>query len=122
MFAASLGGNLGAEAISRVTTALTGGISAVIDYSSNLEQAQIGFETFTGSAVAARKHLADLEEFAKTTPFEFSGLVNASRKLQGVGKDAEQIIPILTDIGNAAAAAGASSEDINAITRQISRS
>lgn len=99
-------GNLGAQAVSEVTSLAKQGASAWLEYSSKLEQARIGFTTMTGSAQEADKHLKELQDFAKTTPFEFGDLVEASRKLQGVGIEANKVIPILTDVGNALAASG----------------
>jgi len=102
-----LGVPLGAAAaITAVTVAATVGGKAVLDYSSKLEQAKIGFTTMTGSAVTAQKHLEDLQKFAATTPFRFDELVTASQQLQGVGFKSTQIIPILKDVGNALSAAG----------------
>ena len=103
-------GNLASKAVSALTSKLYEGVSALLDYSSQLEQARIGFTTMTGSAVLAQEHLKDLQDFAKTTPFEFSDLVSASQKLQGVGFEARKVIPALTDVGNALAAAGRISE------------
>jgi tape measure domain-containing protein len=109
-FAGTAAGNLAASAISETTQLLKTGASAWLDYASNLEQARIGFTTMTGSVVTADRHLKELQDFAKKTPFEFSELVDASRKLQGVGFSAEQVIPILKDVGNSLAAAGRISE------------
>lgn len=60
----------------------------------------------TGSAVAAQKHLEDLQNFAAKPPFEFSELVQESQKLQGVGVEARNVIPLLKDVENALAASG----------------
>jgi tape measure domain-containing protein len=103
-------GNLGANAVGKFTSVVTEGGKAILDYSSNLEQAKIGMTTMTGSVVIAERHLKDLQNFAKTTPFEFAELVTASQKFQGVGINALKIIPILTDVGNSLAAAGRISE------------
>lgn len=100
------GGSLAANAVTAVTAATVVGGKAILDYSSKLEQAKIGFETMTGSAVQAQKHLQDLQLFAAKTPFQFDELVSASQKLQGVGIEAERVIPILNDVGNSLAAAG----------------
>lgn len=110
LFGAVLGGNLASRAITAVSGAALSGVGAVLDYSSKLEQATIGMTTMTGSAIDAKKHLSDLQTFAKTTPFEFGELVTASQKFQGVGIQAQKVIPILTDVGNSLAAAGRISE------------
>ena len=103
-------GGIGGAAIGQVVDQISGvvkqGASAWLDYSSKLEQARIGFATMMGSAAAANQHLAELQMFAAKTPFEFADLVQASRTLQVMGTKAEDVIPKLTAIGNAAAAAG----------------
>lgn len=89
-----------------LATASAAGGKSVLDYSSNLEQAKIGFETMTGSVAVATQHLKELQVFAAKTPFRFEQIVDASRKLQGVGIEANKVIPILNDVGNSLAAAG----------------
>lgn len=106
LFGAVLGGNIAAQAITRLTGVVFDGGAAILDYSSKLEQARVGLTTITGSADIANAHLKDLQNFAKTTPFEFSELVTASQKLQGVGFSAQQVIPVLKDVGSALAASG----------------
>jgi tape measure domain-containing protein len=108
-------------AIQQLTAQLGQAARSVIEYSSNLEQAKTGFETLMGSASAAEKHLKDLQDFAKTTPFQFPDLVTASRRLQNVGLAASEVIPVMRDIGNAAAAAGASSSELDMITLAMSQ-
>ena len=61
-------GSLAASAVSRLTYEFTNAVKSVLNYSSSLEQAKIGFETMTGSAEIAQQHLKDLQNFAKSTP------------------------------------------------------
>lgn len=105
-------GNLGANAVSALSSELYSGGAALLQYSSKLEQARIGLTSLTGSAAAANAHIKDLQNFAKTTPFDLDGLVRASQLLQGVGIKTTQIIPILSDFGNALSAAGKGNEEI----------
>lgn len=105
-FGAVFGGNLAAQAVVATTAAVKAGAQEWFRYSSNLEQAQIGMETMTGSATEAAQHIRDLQAFAAKTPFEFEELVDASRKIQAVGIESKRVIPILTDVGNSLAAAG----------------
>lgn len=115
-FIGSAAGNIAAAALSHTIDLAKQGAEVWLDYSANLEQTKIGFTTLLGSSQAAEAHLKDLQNFAKTTPFEFAELTQASRRFQGVGVEAAKVIPLLTDIGNAAAAAGASSEKLKLIT------
>ena len=113
--------NLASNVVTQFTAQLTSGSKAILDYSARLEQTRIGFTTLMGSSQAAEKHLKDLAAFARTTPFEFEELTSASRRLQNVGVEGEKVIPIMQDIGNAAAAAGASSAELDSITLAFSQ-
>lgn len=106
-------GNLGAQAVTEVTSLLKQGASAWLDYSAKLEQTKIGFATLMGSTQAADKHIRNLQEFARKTPFEFAGLAKSSQLMQGVGIQSERVIPILNDVGNALAAAGKGNEEVD---------
>lgn len=120
-FKGFLTADLASAAIQRLSGSMLQGVKTVFDYSARMEQTKIGFTTLMGGADAATKHLKDLQDFAKATPFEFEGLTTASRRLQNVGLEAEKVIPVLTDIGNAAAAAGASSAELDSITLAFSQ-
>lgn len=118
---ASFGGNIAATAVAALSRQLIDGGRAILDYSARLEQTKVGFTTLLGSSQLAEKHLKELQEFAKTTPFEFQELTGLSRRLQGVGVDAQKIIPLLKDIGNAASAAGASGAELDSIVLAFSQ-
>lgn len=82
------------------------GVGAVIGFSSSMEQAQIAFQTMTGSVDDAREHIAELKSFALKTPFEFGDLVEQSKRLQAYGIEVQNVIPTLTTLGNIAAGVG----------------
>src|SRR5690606_595231 len=77
-----------------------------------LETAQLQFETLLGSAEAAEKHVADLFEFAKVTPYETGPIIEASRQLQAFGGSALNNYEMLTLLGAAASAVRAPFEDV----------
>lgn len=83
------------------------------------ETTQVAFEGLLGSADEAKRRLAELQDFAAATPFEFPELAEASKKLLAVGYDADQIIPIMGTLGDAAAAVGAKGYDINLVVRAL---
>lgn len=87
-------------------TALTAVGKAAVDVASDFEQSSISFETMLGSAEAARKTLKQLSDFARTTPFEFPELVEASKRLLAYGITADDLIPTLTNLGNITAGVG----------------
>ena len=113
-------GNLYSKLTQEVIQGLKEGAAAVLDYSSKLENAKVGFTTLTGSATTAQKHLEDLQKFAATTSFDFAGVAEASQKLQGAGLEVNKIIPLLTDFGNALAAAGKGQESMDRLVKAIS--
>jgi tape measure domain-containing protein len=116
-FFSSFAGNVASNVFSKVTSAAVDGGRAMLDYSSKMEQTQIGFETLMGGAQAATKHLEDLKKFAVDTPFEFETLTKMSQRLQGVGVEGKRVIPIMKDIGNVVAATGEiSAERIEGVT------
>jgi tape measure domain-containing protein len=85
---------------------------AAIDFNSQLETSTIGFTTMLGSATKARNFLGELQQFAKTTPFEFGDLTNYAQQMMGYGIAARDIIPDLTALGDAASGAGKSGADL----------
>jgi tape measure domain-containing protein len=121
IFAGSFLANFATGVVTTFVSELTTATKAVFDYSARMEQTKIGFATLLGGTEAAVKHIKDLKTFAETTPFEFEGLANMSRRLQNAGVEAEKVLPLMTDIGNAAAAVGASSEEINSISLAFSQ-
>lgn len=79
------------------------------------------FETLLGSAEQAKVFLEDLQQFAAQTPFELNGLMDTSKKLLAFKFAAEDVIPIMNTIGNAAAMLGSGQEGINGMTMAISQ-
>ncbi len=89
--------------------------NAGIGFNAMMQTANIGFATMLGSAQKADRFLSDLAEFAKVTPFEFPELVDAAKRMLAYGFAAEEVIPILTAVGDAAAGLGAGKEGIVSI-------
>jgi tape measure domain-containing protein len=86
-------------------------IKAGWDLTQTLETARIGFTTMMGSAGEANRHIREMVEFAARTPFQLEGLLAASQQMQGMGIDAERVIPTLRGVGDALAASGRLSEE-----------
>lgn len=74
---------------------------------SQLEQAQVAFETMLGSADAAKQVLGDLSKFAASTPFQLTDLVAASKQLIAFGVTTQDLMPDLKMIGDIASGVGA---------------
>lgn len=107
--------------ISSVVSELQQAAAAVLSFKSNLQSSEIAFTTMLGNVDLAQQHLKDLQRFALTTPFEFEGLVDASKRMQAMGFEARQVIPILTDVGNAVAAVGGRRDVLDRVILAISQ-
>ena len=84
--------------------ALSKGIITLAD---NLEQAKIAFTTMLWSEEKAIAMLQDLSDFAAKTPFELPEVRQNAKQLLAMGVSAENIIPTLKALGDAAAGTGA---------------
>ncbi len=102
-----------------VTAPLVGVGAASIKLAGDMEQAQIAFTTMLGSAERAGAFLEELQDFAAHTPFEFTGLQNASRQLLAFGFQAEEIIPMMTSIGDAVSGLGGGEFEIQRVVRAL---
>ena len=96
--------------------AAVGAVAASIKLGMSMEQTRMAFKTMLGSAEAATKHLEELRAFAAKTPFQFTDLVQASRRLMAFGFEAKKVVPMLRDIGDAVAAMGGSSDIVDRVT------
>jgi tape measure domain-containing protein len=85
---------------------LAAGIGKAVQEAGNLEQIRIGFETVFGSATAADAKIKELQDFAAKTPFNFEQTANLSRQLVAMGVAADDVIPTMTDLGDAVSALG----------------
>lgn len=90
--------------------------SSALKLSSDAEQASIAFETMLGSADKSRKFLESLADFANKTPFELPQLRDSAKKMLAFGFSAEQVLPTLTAVGNAASGLGLGGDGIDRIT------
>lgn len=102
---------MGAAAIGAGASAVTMG--------AQFEQSQIAFTTLLGDAQKSSDFLKELFDFAAKTPFEFNGLQSAARSLLAFGFEAENILPMMTSIGDAVGALGGGAFEIDRITRAL---
>jgi tape measure domain-containing protein len=92
---------LGAAAVA------VGGLGfAAIKAAGDMEQTRIAFETMLGSAEKADEFVKQLVSFAKTTPFELTGLNTAAKQLLAYGFAQEEVIPNLKALGDIASGVG----------------
>mgnify|MGYP000843431696 CR=1 FL=1 len=104
---------LAATALAAATAAL--GIGSV-KAAGKMEQLEIAFTTMLGSAEKAKTMLNELQDFAQVTPFDLEAVTDGSRRLLAMGFSAEQIIPVMTAVGDAASGLGLQADGIDRIT------
>lgn len=81
----------------------------------NLQQAQIAFTTMLGSARKAQQFMTQVQNFAIATPFSTADIVKNAQFMMALGFSAQQVIPTLTAVGDAASAMGGSADTIQRI-------
>ena len=96
--------------------ALKNAVVGSFELADALEQSQIAFTTMLGSGELATKMLEDLKAFADKTPFEFQDIQSAAKRLMAMGFAAEDVIPTLRSVGDAAAGLGGGKATIDGIT------
>jgi tape measure domain-containing protein len=104
---------VGLNVLSNVAGAMHDTVGGAIALNSNLETNAIAFETLLGSGQKAQAFLGDLSAFATSTPFTLPDLETDSKRLLAFGFASDQVIPLLTDMGNAASALGTGKEGID---------
>ena len=71
-----------------------------------VEQARVSFAGLLGDAERAGRMLDGLEDFTTRTPFTYTQVTQATRKLMAYGYEAETILPVLEGIADAVAVDG----------------
>jgi tape measure domain-containing protein len=102
--------------ITAVGAALAGVAVYAVKAGGELQNVQTAMTNMLGSADKADQMIKELQDFAAHTPFEFKDVTLASQKFLAFGFTAEQIIPTLTAVGDAAAGVGAGQDGVNRLT------
>lgn len=94
-------------------------LKAVFNITSQFEQIHNSLQVLIGD-----KHIADdlygsLQQFAKKTPFNFKDVAQYSQQLLAMGFSANKVIPVMTALGNTAAALGGGNEKLGNIVNDI---
>ena len=108
---------IAAVQLGSVFTGMAGGILnmgiASVQAAAQMRQYEIAFQTMLKSAEAGTQMLRDLQQFAAETPFDVPSVVNAGQQLMAFGFKAEEIIPMLTNLGDAASGLGLGTEGVS---------
>ena len=108
---------IAAVQLGSVFTGMAGGILnmgiASVQAAAQMRQYEIAFQTMLKSAEAGTQMLRELQQFAAETPFDVPGVVSAGQQLMAFGFKAEEIIPMLTNLGDAASGLGLGTEGVS---------
>ncbi|WP_277250174.1 tape measure protein [Phascolarctobacterium succinatutens] len=108
---------IAAVQLGSVFTGMAGGILnmgiASVQAAAQMRQYEIAFQTMLKSAEAGTQMLRDLQQFAAETPFDVPSVVSAGQQLMAFGFKAEEIIPMLTNLGDAASGLGLGTEGVS---------
>jgi tape measure domain-containing protein len=102
-----------------ITVPAIAAAKGMLNVAMGMEQSEIAFTTLLGSAQKATGFLKDLKDFAAGTPFEFTELQDASRKLIALGFSAKEVLPMMRNIGDATSALGAGSDGVARIVKAL---
>lgn len=105
-----------ASALGGIGVALAGLGAAAVKTAAGYQSTQVALTNMLGSAEKANSFLKEMQSFAAKTPFGFNDVAQASQKFLAFGFTAEQILPTLTAVGDAAAGVGAGSDGVNRLT------
>lgn len=96
-----------------LTATIGAGITYGIKYNAQLEKYEKALTTLTGSAEEAQKIMQQIQEDAKTTPFDVEGLTQANQLLISTGLDAEESREVILALGNAVSATGGGNDELS---------
>lgn len=106
----------GAAASAGIFATLVNGIQ----FNAAAESAQMSFEVMLGSAEAAKDMLAELKDFANTTPLEFADIRDASQTLLAFGLDAGKAIDTVKMLGDVSGGNAEKLKSLSVVFGQIS--
>ena len=96
-----------------LTATIGAGITYGIKYNAQLEKYEKALTTLTGSAKEAQRIMEQIQEDAKTTPFDVAGLTQANQLLISTGLDAEESREVILALGNAVSATGGGNDELS---------
>lgn len=100
---------------------LTNALKTGVAYNQLEQTARISYKTILGSTEAAAEMMEKVAAFAKTSPFPRQAFISGTQQLLSFGMEAEKIIPTLSAIQDAVAAAGGGAQDIDEIVQILAK-
>lgn len=110
---------------SQALAASIAGVTAAVGYlgaksvklAADLEVQTKAFQRLLGGADAAKAKLKELQSFAAQTPFAFTEVTDATKRLLALGFAADEVISVLTSVGDAASGLGLDSGGMDRIIK-----
>jgi tape measure domain-containing protein len=90
-----------------------------LKFNAGMEQSRVAFTNLLGSGEEANAMLDRLYKIAAHTPFEFPQLTQSTQRLLGFGMAAKDVIPTMSAVGDAVAAAGGGAEQIDRVSTAL---
>lgn len=95
--------------------------SFAIDTNASLEQSRISFTQLLGSVKEADIFIRAMAQFAARTPFSFEAVQDGAIKFMNMGLAAKDVLPLLTAVGDAVAAVGGSSAQVERVNLALAQ-
>lgn len=89
--------------------------NALLQPNASMEQTTVAFETLLGSGKKTQDFLQQMKDFAAATPFTFPEVATAAQHMLAFGFASKDVIPYLTNIGDAMGSMGKGSANIDHI-------
>jgi tape measure domain-containing protein len=90
----------GISAIGSVFRGIGGGATGLVQLAADAEQTAVSFEVMLGSAEQSTSMLAQMRQFAASTPMETKDITEAGKTLLQFGVDAQNVMPLLRMLGD----------------------
>lgn len=97
------------------TALLTSALKTGTAYNTLEQTSRAAFKTVLGSQEAAAEMMEKVAAFAKTSPFPRQAFIEGTQQLLAFGMEADNVIPTLSAIQDAMAAAGKGSQEIGEV-------
>lgn len=88
-----------------------------LDSAGDLQAIEKGFTTMLGSSDKAKAKIAELQNFAAATPFDFKESAKGAQQLLAMGESADRLIPTMLSVAKATVAAGKGTDDFLGVLR-----
>jgi tape measure domain-containing protein len=111
---------VGAGLTAGLTVPILGLVAAGVKYNMTMEDLQSNFKVLLGSEEEAIKMTAKLKKMGAETPFEVTGLADATKTLLNFGITQEKVIPIMSKLGDVSLGNKERFKALNLVMGQVS--